>query len=240
MILRTNPETCYFYDNITHKKSAIFIDSPKLSLYYIDSDGEENIYNNVYMDSRTNIIIAKDERGTTNIVDDGHRNSMVRSGYLVMNGHDREKIEDRDLGNQIHQELILDTSFAILNLRHLKDKFEFVCKFNDKFIVEDSGYKFTIKMYNNIDIVKMNQERKINSLPFYPFDKNMDNYGTVYIAIYCKKIGNSNIKSSTIADNILKFIVDNLNTSEEKKINYNIKYVPLDPNSNPIYFTIGD
>jgi hypothetical protein len=96
-------------------------------------------------------------------------------------------------------------------------------------------------MYNNIDIVKMNQERKINSLPFYPFSKSMDNYGTIYVAIYCKKMGNTNIKSTTIADNMLTIIVDKLNTFNEKRLfNYDIKYVPLDPNSNSIYFTIGD
>lgn len=237
MILKTNPNTCYFYDAITRKKSTTFIDSPKLQLYYINSNGVENIISNIYIDNRTNIIIAKDDKGTSYIIDDGYRNSMIRSGYVVINGYDKEKLEDREKGTQLHNDLIEDISYSILCQM---DKFEKVYKDTNSdyidHIIEDDGYLFRIRMYNNIDIVKMNQERKINSLPFYSFDKNMDNYGTVYIAIYCKKIGSTSIKNTTVADNILTSIIDKLNNYR----NNDAKYVPLDAKGPSIYFSIGE
>lgn len=231
IIIKTNPDTCYFYCAITKKKSTTFIDSPKLQLYYINNSGAENIMSNIYIDSRTNMIIAKDNNGTPYIIDDGCRNMMIRSGYMVLDNYDNEKIIDKDIGGNIHDGLISEISDGILST---KRNYNVLYKANNNdFIIETDGYKFTIRLYNNIDIVKQNQERKINSLPFYPFDKNMDNYGTIYIAIYCKKIGNTEIKNTIIADNILKSIVDNIR-------DISVKYVPLNQKSHSIYFSIGD
>ena len=102
-------------------------------------------------------------------------------------------------------------------------------EYADTYYLEKSGYRFTIKLYNNFQIVKINQDRKINGLQFYPFDKNMDNYGTLYVSIYCQKIKETDIKNTTISDGILKHIID---STED------IKFVSMDIKQ-PLYYSIG-
>ena len=56
----------------------------------------------------------------------------------------------------------------------------------------------------------------------------MDNYGTLYITIYCQRLEENNKnKNTVIADYILKNIIENTN---------DIKFVIMDIN-NPLYYT---
>jgi len=222
MLLKTNDE-CYFYCNSTNMKSKKYIESPELSLIYNDNGIEKKI-NNVYLDSRTNVIVGKDTNGSTFVIDDGYRNSMIRAGYFVYKNYDEQKIIDRDEGNKIH-----DNILSIIRYGIEKAFPEIMTKYDsDIYELDEDGYRFTIGIYSNIDIVKKNQERKINGLQFYPFDKRMDNYGTLYITIYCQRLEENNKnKNTVIADYILKNIIENTN---------DIKFVIMDIN-NPLYYT---
>ena len=222
MILKTNKSDCYFICNDNNTKSDKFIESQNLSLYY-----NNKIINNVYIDSRTNNIVGKDEDGITYIIDDGYRNKMIKAGYIVYRNYNSEKIVDKDEGTKIHRKLINDIHQYLLR-EYIGEIIYSADKYINEYILEKSGYRFTIKLYSNIDIVKKNQEREINGLQFYPFDKRMDNYGTVYITIHSMKISDegTNIKISTIVDNILENIIKNTNETN---------FVSMDI-INPLYF----
>jgi hypothetical protein len=228
MILKTNKTDCYFVCNLTKTQSDKFIESPKLSLYY-----DHKFIDNIYIDSRTNNIVGKDMNGTTFIIDDGYRNKMIKAGYIVYKNYDTEKILDRDEGNEVHRYLINNIHQYLLR-EYIGEIIYSADKYINEYYLEKSGYKFTIKLYSNIDIVKKNQERKINGLQFYPFDKKMDNYGTTYITVHAMKITDeeSDVKASSIADDILSNIIKNTNET---------KYVAMDI-INPLYFIekVGD
>ena len=233
MVLKTN-STCYFVCDITHEESIKYIDSPKLSLKYLDSKtGEYKTLENVYIDNRTNVIVGKDENGSTYVIDDGYRNSMIRAGYMVYKNYDEIQCTDKAEGNVIHEKLLDYISNAILDYDGDVKVFGYTdsapFEYADTYYLEKSGYRFTIKLYNNFQIVKINQDRKINGLQFYPFDKNMDNYGTLYVSIYCQKIKETDIKNTTISDGILKHIID---STED------IKFVSMDIKQ-PLYYSIG-
>ena len=222
MIVKTNKTDCYFICNETKVQSDKFIVSPKLSLYY-----DNKYIDNVYLDSRTNNIVGKDLNGTTFIIDDGYRNKLVKAGYIVYRNYDSEKILDKDEGTKIHRHLLHDIHQYLLK-EYIGEIIYSADKYINEYYLEKAGYKFTIKLYSNIDIVKKNQERKINGLQFYPFDKKMDNYGTIYITIHAVKIVDEDIdtKANNIADSILENIIKN--TTETK-------YVSMDI-INPLYF----
>lgn len=225
MVLKTNQDSCYFYDSDTNTQSRKFIESPNLSLIFIDNEERKEL-DNVYLDPRTNVIVGRDVNGTTYVIDDGYRNSMIRAGYLVYKNYDELKINDRNEGAKIHDELVYLVSQAIKKAFPTIERN--VIGFSENYTLIDDGYRFTIGIYSNIDIVKKNQERKINGLQFYPFDKRMDNYGTLYITIHCQRIEENNEnKSTVIADNILKSIIDNTE---------DIKFTIMDI-SNPLYYT---
>ena len=229
MVLKTNGDSCYFYNNATGEKSKRYIDSPDLSLiYYIDNN--EVKLNGVHIDPRTNVIVAKDNNSTY-IIDDGYRNSMIRSGYLVYKDFDQYHINDKIEGNIIHEKLIESVIEAISSYNddviYYTENSQYGT--SEVFYINKDGYKFTVNIYDNINIVKINEVRKINGLQFYPFDKNMDNFGTVYISIHCMRTEDTTSKNTLIADSILKHIIDNTE---------DIKYVSMEIKQ-PLYFTIG-
>ena len=223
MILRTNWTNCYFLDAETNTPSDKFIESPNTLLFYNGAIIDVNL------DTRTNVIVGKDSNGSTYVIDDGYRNTLVRAGYIVYKNYDEIQVTDKNDGPRIHDELIsilyeaIKKSFPDMDI-HISDLF-------NGYEFEKDGYKFTILLNHNVDIVKKNQERKINGLQFYPFDKRMDNYGTLYIMIYCQKITDqeSSSKSNMMVDNMLASIITNSD---------DLKFVVMDI-INPLYYTRG-
>ena len=52
---------------------------------------------------------------------------------------------------------------------------------------EEDHFKYMIK-FNTVNfIVNKNHIRKDNDLPFYPFTKSMDRYGTIYVSVFAQK-----------------------------------------------------
>ena len=226
MVLRTNNDNCYFYNNETGEKSKRYIDSPDLSIIS-NFNGEEKKIDGIHIDPRTNVIIGKDENNTY-IIDDGYRNSMIRAGYLVYKDYDQTHITDKAEGNVVHEKLLDSISNVLFDYNGNTGAVSTDGKV-ESFYVKKEGYAFTISIYDNISIVKINEERKINGLQFYPFDKNMDNYGTVYITIHCQRYEETDVKNTMIADSILQYIIENTT---------DIKYISMDIKQ-PLYFTIG-
>lgn len=223
MILKTNMETCYFYSNDTNEKSDKFIESPNLKLYYNGDIIDVNL------DSRTNVIVGKNNNGTTYVVDDGYRNVLLRAGYIVYKNYDEIQVVDKNDGPKIKDELI-DTLYQAINNSY-PNYIDSIDDLFNGYEIEKEGYKFSIFLYHNVDIVKKNQERKINGLQFYPFDKRMDNYGTLYIMIYAQRITNQEpqSKANILVDNALTNIITNTD---------DLKFVVMDIN-NPLYYTRG-
>jgi hypothetical protein len=134
--------------------------------------------------------------GIKYIVDDGYRNSLARAGYIVFQNYDNEKEYNYNNGQALNEKIFDDIreASAVIEKEISEDSSKFT-SFSYRSagsqysaVLSDGIYKYTVDIVTNSDIVAKNRKRKINNLSFYPFEKNMDRYGTVYMAIYCEKI----------------------------------------------------
>lgn len=155
------------------------------------------------------------------IIDDGYQTTLIKAGYIVYKNYDDgNKIIDKFEGVNI-REMILDNIRKILLILSEKYNannisFAYESKNSNESIVtignDKDHFSYIIK-FNTVNfIVNKNHIRKENSLPFYPFDKNMDKYGTIYVSVYAKKnfkVVNDPDKY-TLPDSIIRDLVYNL------------------------------
>jgi hypothetical protein len=119
--------------------------------------------------------------------DDGYYNKMINSGYIVLNNYDGMKAP-KELGDTISKKLFFKIHETFEMLPH-----ESIERIDEKekdpvLIVKINSfpYEYTIRCRSTTSLSEANQMRKINNLPYYPFDVRMDKYGTYYIACYAK------------------------------------------------------
>ena len=118
------------------------------------------------------------------IIDDGWRSELVRSGYIVYKNYDQEMIVDNNEGlkvkNMNRDNLINAFSQAHINAQE-------IAPFRFKFTTLKDEFDYIFYIDSLSAIVNKNQSRKLNNLPFYPFIRNMDKYGCVYISVFAKR-----------------------------------------------------
>lgn len=123
------------------------------------------------------------------IIDDGYQDVLINAGYIVYKNYDVEKEPDKEKGYSIRNKIISDIRDAIdqigehesiSDVEYSGDQSRFKITCDDDF-----EYTFSFNTVNSI--VNKNQIRKNNSLPFYPFSKKMDKYGTVYLSVFARK-----------------------------------------------------
>jgi len=142
------------------------------------------------------------------IIDDGYRDVLCACGYLVKDDYDTKRVTDKDLGILIRSNIHADIMSSF-------DTKSIIYSSSSRITLkgESNCYMYTINFSTTSDIVHRNEQRKENNLPVYPFDKNMDKYGTWYVSIFGEKkldaIDTKNIKESDIKT-IIKMIIDNL------------------------------
>lgn len=161
------------------------------------------------------------------IIDDGYQNLLIRSGYIVMNDFDSKQIMHKQVGLEIRSEFINVVKSAIDklfpgSLEINPDTVNITEQENQqiKITFEKDIFDFTVVIDTINNIVAKNQQRKINGLAFYPFEKCMDKYGTLFITIFAKvkdsyEIYNDNedvLKNKyQISESILTILIDELN-----------------------------
>lgn len=162
------------------------------------------------------------------LIDDNYQDILIRSGYIVLNDYDIKQENNKNNGLELRNSLMQKIKVAVYKI-DTSNYDRYITKLPNvnevKIIFEKSGYKFTVYFNTVNNIVNKNQQRKLNRLPFYPFSKDMDKYGTIYVSIFCQKIeiGESNIKYE-IAEN---FIGDFIKILSEKDKEDQFHYVPL-------------
>ena len=73
--------------------------------------------------------------------------------------------------------------------------------------IEKSGDDIDIRINTVEEVVEMNHKRKDNDLPFYPFNKDMDKYGTVYVSVFYKKKSPTGSYPKEIVDTLIKNVM---------------------------------
>ena len=138
------------------------------------------------------------------IIDDGFQDVLVKCGYIVYRNYDNERIDDISTGVLIRDSLVKKIRRAIISLSYDTEVGTSVNETLMKIKSENYLFKFRFDTVSNI--VTKNYKRKDNNLTYYPFDKSMDKYGTMYVSIFAKKTKNGsdndkfNIPSEVIKD----------------------------------------
>lgn len=142
------------------------------------------------------------------IIDDGCQPIMIKAGYIVYKNYDQENILNREEGMTTLNEIMAHAHNKILDnmstFNPYSDQFvdfEYDAKYHE-YSFQTGAFKYFVKLNTVTSIVSKNQLRKDNSLPFYPFDKRMDKFGTIYVSVFAEKIDYN-------ADNSAKYDVAN-------------------------------
>lgn len=160
------------------------------------------------------------------LIDDDYQDLLIRSGYIVIDDYDKKFEMDREKGIELRKNIIekikgkcnndpIDYDVP-LDINHgiNETKIEF----------EKGGFRYTVYINTINNIVTKNQTRKMNQLPFYPFDKNMDKYGTLYLSMFCQKLEPVDSPNSRfeIAEDFISKLIKSLS-----EIDNQVHYVPL-------------
>lgn len=152
-------------------------------------DGE-----NIVQEYGGNIIVQyNDDRY---IIDDGFANTLIKCGYIVYKDYDVEHKVSPSVGKTLRNSIIESIRELLPGLAkkyNIKgsDLSKLVtCEGNESIVYignESDHFTYMIK-FNTVNfIVNKNHIRKDNSLSFYPFDKSMDKYGTIYLSVFAQK-----------------------------------------------------
>lgn len=136
--------------------------------------------------------IIFDYSGDRYIIDDGFQDNLIRSGYIILNDHDKKHMDVED-GIKTRMEFFdfikecvstkwKNPKYSIYDIETSKNNQNLSMKFSN------NGFEYTCSIDTINNIVTKNQKRTKSDLPLYQFIREMDKYGTMYITIFCKRI----------------------------------------------------
>ena len=169
--------------------------------------------------------------GDKYIIDDGFQDILIRAGYFVLGEYDHTHLHDKEEGTKLRKQVFSDVKNVCYSTdiyakyqdvdAYCPSSLEMVVKF------ERSAFFFTITITSVNNVVNKNQTRKMNGLPFYPFDKTVDRYGSMFISVFCERLNleADETKKYEIADEFVNWFCAKLNQVDEERDNYH--YVPL-------------
>lgn len=192
--------------------------------------------------------VYKDDRF---MVDDGFRNNLLDSGYLVFDNYDTKRFSGTsDEGIKMREQKlymiynILDSLLSDMfpDSATTKDEkaecsFGFSTPQEIVINISTSNYKYTVLIDTVNYIVYKNQKRREMGLTFYKFNKKMDKYGTFYVSIFCKRKVCGTEVPSTLFDSSVQKDVRNIpnkilemldDTKFIRMFNYNKHSIKLD------------
>lgn len=151
------------------------------------------------------------------IIDDGYRDVLIKAGYLVYKDYD-EKIENnRTVGTALRDDVVNSARVALEEMFRDDNSFTSTTHGKDTVgLIRAGAFRYTISIDTINTIVNKNKSRKDNNLPFYPFSKDMDMYGTLYVSIFAKKkyttaeVQDMSIIKYNKADDIIRRFVNQL------------------------------
>lgn len=164
------------------------------------------------------------------IIDDGYQDLLVRAGYIILNDYNTRFIDEKDNGLVIRDKLRSFVTEIIEKMWDDKECLNYeVSKNMQELVITFSrgSYDFTVNIDTVNNIVTKNQIRKENNLPFYPFLKNMDKYGTLYLSIFAKKNDDSDeiTEKYESAERFILNLCNLLNTYAEQGDEYKFERI---------------
>jgi hypothetical protein len=145
------------------------------------------------------------------IIDDYHQNTLIKCGYIVYQNYDLERILDYKVGCKIKSiimdDIIENTKDVLYDHNIDIDIHDNEFRINDK----ESNYLYTVRFSTVNDIVNKNHMRKDNNLSFYPFNKSMDKFGSIYLSIFAKNNAEEDSKAKyNLPNTFIRELINNL------------------------------
>lgn len=156
--------------------------------------------------------------GTKYVIDDPDFSSLIRTGYIVLD--DFDTIQNNKEAGKIIRKMINEIIFNILDVNVSADhNWTKLIINNDNLevTINDGCFRYHLKFDTVNRIVNKNISRREQQLPFYPFDKNMDKFGTYYLSVFCERICDMDIlyepnkEKYPKADQIIDDIISSMN-----------------------------
>lgn len=167
------------------------------------------------------------------LIDDGYYDTLCRAGYIVLGDYDKITLTKED-GPEVMKKIQDDISEGIIRMvdNGLPEGIYLNESTDTSIIVESEYYTYSLYADPILTIVTENQKRKLNDLPFYPYTKEIDKYGSLYIRAYVKLRSNCNekdildkgISKYTEVDDLIKNLIVSVNGLDGKN---DYHYEPL-------------
>ena len=124
-------------------------------------------------------IVAKVD-GNNETLDYPYYNRLIKAGYIVFRDYDKERIHVSE-GYSIRAKVVHTVLDAI---RKLCKEYQNATVYNNSFIVDSEEGTYTIYIDTVDNMVTKNMSRRDNNLKYFPYDKDVDRFGCVYLAIF--------------------------------------------------------
>lgn len=206
----------YLIDTVTNNLLDKYDPSNKNIRLVIKLDDSELVVDSSRINIEYGNLITVKYGDTKFIIDDGYQNILTKAGYIVYSDYDEVNIMDKAEGVEMRSKIMDKITTTIDDLFGIyceNNTMEYKESDNNEFCVSDGFYNYWVVLDTVNGIVNKNQLRKDNSLAFYPFDKKMDKYGTIYISIFVERIANDLRNADnkfSVCDNIIKDIINHL------------------------------
>ena len=179
----------YFYDTLRDRVVKKYDpNNEDLQLVLQLENGSKLIVDNSMIKQEYGGQIIVQHNDDKYIINDGFMCELIKAGYIVYKNYDVDRIRTKTIGIETREKLIKAVRKVICNLGEDDKYSNYSMSGNEtklSFETRDFSYIFVIDTVNNL--VNKNQQRKANSLAFYPFNKDMDKYGTLYLCVFAQK-----------------------------------------------------
>lgn len=223
-IIKTDGEKVYFVNKNTGTKVKKYTQNNDIQMVVtLEDDSILQVDSNqIYTQFGGQLLF--EYNGDKYIIDDGYRDILIRCGYLVMDNYDKINQFNKETGKVIRAQYLSQVNNAISYLNETKyGGTNYIEKNSIKNTFQKYGYTITVYIDSVNNLVTKNQQRKANMLAYYPFDKNMDKYGTLYVSIFAKKeLEVKDKEKYKAADGFIEDIVEQLYKTQS---DHNYKFV---------------
>lgn len=219
-LIKIDGKDNFFIDKISEQKLEKYDpDNPNLFLCVKMPDNSKLYIESFKIAANYGGQISFDYGDDKYIIDDGYQDILIRAGYIVMNEYDVNHEYNQEAGLKIRENIFLDLDEALSKM-YSNGKLSYEPAGVPMIKFESLGFKFTIYFDTISRIVNKNQQRKINKLPFYPFDKSMDKYGTIFVSVFCQRVDKSanNNDKYRIADELIGDIIKEMNNGNDSDL----------------------
>lgn len=155
--------------------------------------------------------------------DTTHTKQMIKAGYVYKNEYTGRYQFNAEIGVKERQSIIGEIEKS-LNLIYLEEALhtDILRRGNNlTYEIELLDQTLCVNFDTINSIVTQNKDRKIMSLPFYPYDKTMDKYNSIYVSLVTNHRTDDTVD---LFEQVLGRVMTDLNLYEFK---YGYKSLPI-------------